>query len=115
MKLLLGAHANPTICDRFGRRPRGENKISCSCSSSFCNKCLLVHFCYLEVCPSKSLIRAALLKAEAKFEEKYKCAEQSDDSLEEEHSETIDSLSDEENNEDDIQMLFNPIPQQQPT
>jgi hypothetical protein len=66
---------------------------------------------YLEVCISNSIIRTVLLKAENKFEEKRKRAEQSDDSLEEEFEETIDSLSDEDNNDDDLQELFMPIPQ----
>ncbi|CAF4781983.1 unnamed protein product, partial [Rotaria sp. Silwood1] len=86
VKLLLDARANPTICDRFGRKPS-------------------------EVCVSNSFIRTLLLKAEIKFEEKRKRAEQSDDSLEEEREETIDSLSDEDNNNDDLQILFKPIPQ----
>jgi hypothetical protein len=67
------------------------------------------------VCVSNSFIRAVLRKAEIKFEEKRKRAEQSDDSLEDEHEQTIDSLSDEDNNDDDdLQVLFNPIPQKQP-
>ncbi|CAF2092420.1 unnamed protein product [Rotaria magnacalcarata] len=86
VKLLLDARANPTICDRFGRKPS-------------------------EVCLSTSFIRALLVKAEVKFEEKRKRAEQSDDSLEEEHEEAIDSLSDDDNHDDDLQVLFKPIPQ----
>ncbi|CAF4265851.1 unnamed protein product, partial [Rotaria magnacalcarata] len=78
VKLLLDARANPTICDRFGRKPS-------------------------EVCLSTSFIRALLVKAEVKFEEKRKRAEQSDDSLEEEHEEAIDSLSDDDNHDDDLQ------------
>jgi hypothetical protein len=70
-----------------------------------------------EVCVSNSFIRAVLLKAEVKFEEKRKRAEQSDDSLEEEHGESFDSLSDDDNNDDDddddVKDLFNPIPQRQ--
>lgn len=66
------------------------------------------------MCLSNSFIRSLLLKAEAKFEEKRKRAEQSDDSLEEDHDETVDSLSDDDNNDDDLQVLFSPIPQKKP-
>ncbi|CAF0889180.1 unnamed protein product [Adineta steineri] len=88
VKLLIDARANPTIRDRFGRKPS-------------------------EVCASNSFIRAVLLKAEIKFEEKRKRAEQSDDSLEEEHEETSESISDDDihDDADGFQDLFNPIPQ----
>ena len=49
-----------------------------------------------------------LLKAESKFFEKRQRAEQSDDSLEEELLDTVDSLS---ADEDDSHDLFLPIPQ----
>ncbi len=81
-----------------------------------CNLLFFVLNFISEVCVSNSFIRAVLLKAEVKFEEKRKRAEQSDDSLEEEHGESFDSLSDEDNNDDDdddIKDLFNPIPQRQ--
>lgn len=76
---------------------------------------------WIEVCISNGFIRSLLLK----FEEKLKRAEQSDDSLEEEREQTIDSLSDVDedelvhdnnnnnnnNDDDDLNILFSPIPQ----
>ena len=74
--------------------------------------------CSSEVCISNSFIRALLVKSEIKFEEKRKRAEQSDDSLEEEHEQTFDSLSEDEDDDHDddddaLHVLFNPIPQKQ--
>lgn len=84
--------------------------VLCSCEPS-------LNLCRLEVCIWNSFIRPVLLKSEIKFEEKRKRAEQSDDSLEEEHEQTFDSLSedDEEDEGDDalLHVLFNPIPQKQ--
>ena len=78
---------------------------------------ILKYLLFIEVCGLNSLIRSVLIKAEIKYEEKRKRAEQSDDSLEEDYEQTIDSLSDEDNNnnneQDDLQILFNPIPQKQ--
>lgn len=68
------------------------------------------------MCISNSFIRALLIKWEIKFEEKRKRAEQSDDSLEEEHERTFDSLSEDEDDDHDddaLHVLFNPIPQKQ--
>jgi hypothetical protein len=93
IKLLINAHANPTICDRFGRKPSGWNYIF---HSIFFFLCLFV-----EVCMSNNLIRTILLKAEIKLEEKRQYVDQSDDSL------------DEEDYQDDSQVLFMPIPQGQ--
>ena len=68
----------------------------------------------LEVCSANSFIRAVLLKSEIKFEEKRKRAEQSDDSLEENHEQTLDSLSDDDDDDqDDLHVLFQPIPEKQ--
>ncbi len=64
------------------------------------------------MCTANSFIRAVLLKSEIKFEEKRKRAEQSDDSLEEENEQTLDSLSDDDE-EEDLEVLFHPIPQKQ--
>ena len=87
MKLLLDAKANPTICDRFGRRASGKRHF------------ILIEYVslhimeVLEVCSLNSSIRLLLLKAE----EKHHRAEQSDDSLEEDfQQQTVDSLSDDD-------------------
>lgn len=107
VKLLLDARANPTIRDRFGRKPSGKSHFP---EESFFN------LCSSEVCISNSFIRALLIKWEIKFEEKRKRAEQSDDSLEEEHERTFDSLSEDEDDDHDddaLHVLFNPIPQKQ--
>ncbi len=65
------------------------------------------------MCTTNSFIRAVLLKSEIKFEEKRKRAEQSDDSLEEENEQTLDSLSDDDEEGEDLEVLFHPIPQKQ--
>ena len=113
VKFLLDARANPTIRDRFGRKPSGKKKQ---------NKIDLIVFFFilLEVCISNGFIRSLLLKYEIKFEEKLKRAEQSDDSLEEEREQTVDSLSDIDDDEfinkddgHDLNILFSPIPQRQ--
>ncbi len=81
---------------------RKKNKVFLFCYYLLCG--------YLGVCTTNSFIRAVLLKSEIKFEEKRKRAEQSDDSLEEENEQTLDSLSDDD---EDLEVLFHPIPQKQ--
>jgi hypothetical protein len=108
VKLLLDCNANPTIRDRFGRKPSGR-RASIFVQGRIHRWSLLS---FLEVCSSNSSIRSVLLKAEYKFDEQRQRAEQSDDSLEEERQEIVDSLSEDDHDaDDDSEDLFSPIPQ----